>query len=36
LVRPLLARAPIDAVDTSGTPGAAVAAAMLDTAYQLK
>ncbi|HYR65222.1 MAG TPA: hypothetical protein VEP47_03780, partial [Reyranella sp.] len=36
LVRTLLARAPIDAVDTSGTPGAAVATAMLDTAYQLK
>ncbi len=36
LVRTLLPRAPIDAVDSSGTPGAAVAAAMLDTAYQLK
>jgi uncharacterized protein (DUF1800 family) len=36
LVRTLLPRAPIDAVDPSGTPGAAVAAAMLDTAYQLK
>ncbi|HEX7197996.1 MAG TPA: DUF1800 family protein, partial [Dongiaceae bacterium] len=36
LVRTLLPRAPIDAVDGAGTPGAAVAAAMLDTAYQLK
>lgn len=36
LVRVLLPRAPIDTVDTSGTPGAAVARAMLDTAYQLK
>ncbi len=35
-VRALLPRTPIDAVDTSGTPGAAVATAMLDTAYQLK
>jgi len=31
-----LPRAPIDTVDAAGTPGAAVAAAMLDTAYQLK
>ena len=36
LVRTLLPRAPIDTVDAAGTPGAAVAAAMLDTAYQLK
>jgi len=36
LVRTLLPRAPIDAVDTGGTPGAAVATALLDTAYQLK
>ena len=36
LIRTLLPRAPIDTVDVSGTPGAAVAAAMLDTAYQLK
>ncbi len=36
LVRTLLPRAPIDTVDVSATPGAAVAAAMLDTAYQLK
>jgi uncharacterized protein (DUF1800 family) len=36
LIRTLLPRAPIDTVDTSGTPGAAVARAMLDTAYQLK
>ena len=36
LLRTLLPRAPIDTVDASGTPGVAVAAAMLDTAYQLK
>ena len=36
LVRTLLPRAPIDTVDVTGTPGAAVARAMLDTAYQLK
>lgn len=36
LVRTLLPRAPIDAVDTPGSAGAAVATAMLDTAYQLK
>jgi hypothetical protein len=36
LIRILLPRAPIDTVDASGTPGAAVARAMLDTAYQLK
>ena len=36
LLRTLLPRAPIDTVDPSRTPGAAVAAAMLDTAYQLK
>jgi uncharacterized protein (DUF1800 family) len=32
----LLARSPIDAVDSGGTPGAIVAAALLDPAYQLK
>jgi len=36
LLRILLPRAPIDSVDVSRPPGAAVAAAMLDTAYQLK
>jgi uncharacterized protein (DUF1800 family) len=36
LVRTLLPRAPIDMVEPAGAPGAAVAAAMLDTAYQLK
>jgi uncharacterized protein (DUF1800 family) len=36
LVRTLLPRAPIDMADVPGTPGVAVAAAMLDTAYQLK
>jgi uncharacterized protein (DUF1800 family) len=36
LLRTLLPRAPIDTVDPSRTPGATVAAAMLDTAYQLK
>ena len=36
LLRTLLPRAPIDTVDSSRTPGATVAAAMLDTAYQLK
>jgi len=37
LVRTLLAHAPIDGVDTSGqSPGAVVATAMLDPAYQLK
>ncbi len=36
LLRTLLPRAPIDLVDPAGTPGATVAAAMLDTAYQLK
>ena len=36
LLRILLPRAPIDAADPSRTPGAAVAAALLDTAYQLK
>jgi len=36
LTRTLLPRAPIDAVDASGSAGAVVAAAMLDTAYQLK
>jgi uncharacterized protein (DUF1800 family) len=36
LLRTLLPRAPIDTVDPARTPGATVAAAMLDTAYQLK
>jgi uncharacterized protein (DUF1800 family) len=36
LLRTLLPRAPIDAVDPSGGPGTTVAVAMLDTAYQLK
>lgn len=36
LIRILLPRAPIDTVDVSGSPGTAVARAMLDTAYQLK
>jgi uncharacterized protein (DUF1800 family) len=36
LTRVLLPRQPIDAVETNGSPGAAVAAAMLDPAYQLK
>jgi uncharacterized protein (DUF1800 family) len=36
LLRTLLPRAPIDGVDVSGSPGAVVAAALLDTAYQLK
>jgi uncharacterized protein (DUF1800 family) len=36
LVRTLLPRAPIDMADLPGTPGAAVAMALLDTAYQLK
>ena len=36
LLRTLLPRAPIDTVEPSRTPGATVAAAMLDTAYQLK
>lgn len=36
LRRTLLARAPIDAVDAGGSPGAVVAAALLDPAYQLK
>jgi hypothetical protein len=36
LRRCLLARQPIDAVQTSGSPGAVVAAALLDPAYQLK
>ena len=36
LLRILLPRAPIDTADPSRTPGAAVAAALLDTAYQLK
>jgi hypothetical protein len=36
-VRALLPHKPIDAVDTTGRPpGAVVAAAMLDPAYQLK
>ncbi|MPZ35659.1 MAG: DUF1800 family protein [Rhodospirillales bacterium] len=36
LLRTLLPRAPIDTVDPARTPGATVAAAMVDTAYQLK
>ncbi|MBS0526755.1 MAG: DUF1800 domain-containing protein [Proteobacteria bacterium] len=36
LMRTLLPRQPIDAVDTGGAPGAVVAAAMLDPVYQLK
>jgi uncharacterized protein (DUF1800 family) len=36
LLQTLLARQPIDAVDAAGTPGAVVAAALLDPAYQLK
>lgn len=36
LVRTLLPLAPTDAIDVSGAPGAVVAAAMLDPAYQLK
>jgi uncharacterized protein (DUF1800 family) len=36
LSQTLLPRAPIDEVQTGGTPGAVVAAALLDPAYQLK
>jgi uncharacterized protein (DUF1800 family) len=36
LLRTLLPRAPIDGVDTTASPGAVVASAMLDSAYQLK
>lgn len=36
LLRTLLPRQPVDGVDSSGPAGAIVAAAMLDTAYQLK
>ena len=36
LIRTLLPRQPIDPVDATGAPGAVVAAAMLDPAYQLK
>jgi uncharacterized protein (DUF1800 family) len=36
LMRTLLPRQPIDPVDTEGTPGAVVAAAMLDPVFQLK
>jgi uncharacterized protein (DUF1800 family) len=36
LVRTLLPRAPIDFAEVPASPGAAVAMAMLDTAYQLK
>ena len=36
LRRTLLARVPVDAVDAGDAPGAVVAAAMLDPAYQLK
>jgi uncharacterized protein (DUF1800 family) len=36
LLRTLLPRQPIDPVDTAASPGAVVAAALLDPAYQLK
>jgi uncharacterized protein (DUF1800 family) len=36
LVRTLLPRQPVDGLDASGMPGAVVASALLDTAYQLK
>src|SRR5262245_46562813 len=36
LARVLLPRQPIDAIDTGASPGAIVAAALLDPAYQLK
>lgn len=36
LLRTLLPRAPIDGVDVTASPGAVVASAMLDSAYQLK
>ncbi len=36
LVRALLPRPPIETIDSSGSAGAVVAAALLDTAYQLK
>jgi hypothetical protein len=36
LVRTLLPRQPLDPVETGRTPGAIVAAAMLDPVYQLK
>ncbi|MBX9945138.1 MAG: DUF1800 domain-containing protein, partial [Reyranella sp.] len=36
LLRTLLPRPPIDPVDVGGSPGAVVAAALLDPAYQLK
>ena len=36
LARVLLPRQPIDGLDTGVAPGAVVAAAMLDPAYQLK
>ncbi|MDO8974544.1 DUF1800 family protein [Reyranella sp.] len=36
LLQTLLPRQPVDGVDASGTAGAIVAAALLDTAYQLK
>ena len=36
LLRTLLPRAPIDGVDVTSPPGAVVASAMLDSAYQLK
>lgn len=36
LLRTLLPRQPVDGVDTNGTAGAVVAAALLDTSYQLK
>jgi hypothetical protein len=36
LLRTLLPRAPIDGVDVTSPPGAVVASALLDSAYQLK
>jgi hypothetical protein len=36
LLRTLLPRAPIDGVDVNAPPGAVVAQALLDSAYQLK
>ncbi len=36
LLRTLLPRQPVDGVDASGTAGAIVASALLDTSYQLK
>ena len=36
LLRTLLPRQPVDSMDASGTAGAVVASALLDTSYQLK